>query len=131
MTTERERKVVPTSAPWAATVGYSRAVRVGSVVSVSGTASVGEDGGIAHAGDAYRQAVRCLEIITSALRELGADVGDVVRTRMYVRDPAHWAEVGRAHGEVFGGVRPATTLVITGFIDAAMLVEIEADAIVG
>lgn len=125
-----ERQVVETSAPWAPTVGYSRAVRVGPHVSVAGTAAVAPEGGIAHPGDAYRQAQRCLEIIVDALREVGARPEDVVRTRMYVRDPADWEAVGRAHGEVFAAVRPATTMVITGFIDPAMLVEIEADAVV-
>jgi enamine deaminase RidA (YjgF/YER057c/UK114 family) len=125
-----ERQVVATSAPWASTVGYSRAVRVGSHVSVAGTAAVAAEGGIAHPGDAYGQARRCLEIIVDALRQVGARPEDVVRTRMYVRDPADWEAVGRAHGEVFAEVKPATTMVITGFIDPAMLVEIEADAVV-
>jgi enamine deaminase RidA (YjgF/YER057c/UK114 family) len=126
-----DRQRVPTEAPWAATVGYSRAVRVGNHVHVSGTAAVGEDGRMLHEGDAYLQARRCLEIIAAALRAAGADVEHVVRTRMYVRDPSHWQEVGRAHGEVFGATRPATTMVVTSFIDAAMLVEIEAEAIIG
>lgn len=125
-----ERRRVETSAPWAATVGYSRAVRCGSFISVSGTASVADDGSIAYPGDAYRQTRRCLEIIEVALAELGAGLEHVVRTRMFVRDPALWQDVGRAHGEVFGGIRPATTMVFTGFIDPAMLVEIEADAVV-
>jgi enamine deaminase RidA (YjgF/YER057c/UK114 family) len=122
------RQSVATDAPWAATVGYSRAVRVGSVIHVAGTAAVGADGSIVHAGDAYRQAQRCLEIIVAALRELGAGPEHVVRTRMYVRDPSSWEDVGRAHGEVFAHVRPATTMVFTEFIDADMLVEIEAEA---
>ena len=125
-----ERQQVATSAPWAETVGYSRAVRVGRQVHVSGTASVDDDGNIAHPGDPYRQARRCLEIILDALRELGARPEDVVRTRMYARVPDHWPEIGRAHGEVFGHVKPATTMVFTQFIDPAMLVEIEAEAIV-
>ena len=125
-----ERKRVETPAVWARKVGYSRAVRVGSHISVSGTASVGNDGSIAHPGDYYLQAKRCLEIIVSALNELGAGAEHVVRTRMYVRDGAHWQDVGRAHGEVFADIRPATTMVVTSFIDDAMLVEIEADAIV-
>jgi enamine deaminase RidA (YjgF/YER057c/UK114 family) len=125
-----ERRRVETAAPWAATVGYSRAVRAGSFISVAGTASVGEDGRVAYPGDAYLQAKRCLEIIAAALAELGAGVEHVVRTRMFVRDPSQWAEVGRAHGEVFRGIQPATTMVFTGFIDPAMLVEIEADAVV-
>jgi enamine deaminase RidA (YjgF/YER057c/UK114 family) len=121
---------VETAAPWAATVGYSRAVRVNDTIHVAGTASVAEDGSIAHPGDAYLQARRCLEIIVAALRDLGADPEHVVRTRMYVRSPDDWDAVGRAHGEVFSDVRPATTMVFTGFIDPGMLVEIEADAIV-
>lgn len=124
------RRRVETAAPWAAIVGYSRAVRTGDTIHVAGTASVGDDGSIMHAGDAYLQARRCLEIIIAALRELGAGSEHVVRTRMYVRSPDDWEAVGRAHGEVFSQVRPATTMVFTGFIDPAMLVEIEADAIV-
>lgn len=120
---------VETTAPWAATVGYSRAVRVNDTIHVSGTASVAADGSIAHPGDAYLQARRCLEIIVTALRDLGAGPEHVVRTRMYVRSHDDWESVGRAHGEVFGEVRPATTMVFTGFIDPEMLVEIEADAI--
>ena len=89
----------------------------------------GIDGRVVHRGDAYRQAQRCLEIIESALRELGASPEHVVRTRMYVREPSDWEAVGRAHGEMFAHVRPATTMVFTGFIDPDMLVEIEAEAI--
>ncbi len=125
-----ERTQVATAAKWAKTVGYSRAVRVGSQVHVSGTAAVGEDGRIAYPGDPYRQAKRCLEIIVSALRELGAEPDDVVRTRMYALEPAHWPEIGRAHAEVFAQVQPATTMVFTRFIDPDMLIEIEAEAIV-
>ena len=125
-----QRQQVPTAAPWAATVGYSRAVRVGNTIHVSGTAAVGDDGTIVAPGDAYEQARRCLEIILAALEQLGAAPGHVVRTRMYVRQPEDWEAVGRAHGEVFASVRPATTMVFTGFIDPDMLVEIEADAIV-
>lgn len=121
---------VETAAPWAATVGYSRAVRVKDTIHVAGTAAVGEDGRIAHIDDAYAQARRCLEIIVAALRELGAGPEHVVRTRMYVRSRDDWEAVGRAHGEVFRNVRPATTMVFTGFIDPEILVEIEADAIV-
>jgi len=123
------RENVPTEAPWAATVGYSRAVRVGDFVWVAGTAAVGEDGRIVAPGDAYRQAQRCLEIIVSALRRLGAEPKHVVRTRMFVRDPEDWEKVGRAHGEVFGDVKPATTMVFTKFIDPDILVEIEAEAV--
>ena len=124
------RSRVPTPAKWATIVGYSRAVRVGNHVHVAGTASVGTDGKVAHPGDPYLQARRCLEIIVDALEELGATPDDVVRTRMYVLNPEHWMEVGRAHGEVFSRALPATTMVFTGFIDPDMLVEIEAEAII-
>ncbi|HSJ31364.1 MAG TPA: RidA family protein [Longimicrobiales bacterium] len=124
------RQRVETAAPWAATVGYSRAVRVNDTVHVAGTASVADDGSIAYPGDAYLQARRCLEIIVAALREVGARPEHVVRTRMYVRSRSDWEAVGRAHGEVFTEIRPATTMVFAGFIDPDMLVEIEADAIV-
>jgi enamine deaminase RidA (YjgF/YER057c/UK114 family) len=100
------------------------------MVHVAGTAAVGEAGEIVATGDAYGQARRCLEIIVAALRQLGASPEHVVRTRMYVRNLADWEAVGRAHGEVFGDVRPVTTMVFTGFIDPAMLVEIEAEAVV-
>lgn len=125
-----ERRRVETAAPWAATVGYARAVRAGNAIHVAGTTAVGEDGRILHPGDPYRQALRCFEIIEAALRELGAGMEHVVRTRMFVRDPAHWQEVGRAHGEYFRDIRPASTMVFTAFIDEAMLVEIEVDAVV-
>jgi enamine deaminase RidA (YjgF/YER057c/UK114 family) len=126
-----ERRRVPTTAPWAETVGYSRAVRVGDTVYVSGTAPVGPDGAIVHAGDAYGQARRCLEIILAALGEAGARPEHVVRTRMYVRRASDWEAVGRAHAELLGHARPATTLVeVSGFVDPEILVEIEAIAIV-
>lgn len=124
------RMQVPTSAPWAETVGYSRAVRVGNFVYVAGTAPIGPDGGVVSPGDAYKQAMRCLEIIVAALKDAGASPDDVVRTRMFVRDPEDWEKVGRAHGEIFGRVKPVTTMVFTGFIDPDMLCEIEADAVV-
>lgn len=123
------RENVPTGSPWAATVGYSRAVRVGDHIWVSGTAAVGEDGEITAPGDPYGQAQRCLEIIVEALKQVGASPEHVVRTRMFVREPDHWQEVGRAHGEVFKDVKPATTMVFTKFIDPDMLVEIEAEAV--
>ena len=125
-----KRQKVATSAPWAATVGYSRAVRAGDHVFVSGTAPVSDNGEIVAPGDAYRQAQRCLQIIVAALAEAGAAPADVVRTRMFVRRPEDWEAVGRAHGEIFLDVKPATTMVFTDFIHADMLVEIEADAIV-
>jgi enamine deaminase RidA (YjgF/YER057c/UK114 family) len=121
---------VQTGAPWAATVGYSRAVRAGNTIAVAGTASVAADGTIAHRGDAYLQARRCLEIIVAALAELGAGPEHVIRTRVYVRDASLWQDVGRAHGEVFGATPPASTMVVAGMVDPDMLVEIEADAVV-
>jgi enamine deaminase RidA (YjgF/YER057c/UK114 family) len=114
----------------AATVGYSRAVRVGGMVSVAGTAPVMPDGADPPA-DAYGQARRCLEIVAAALAELGAGPEHVVRTRTYLTRAEDWEEVGRAHGEVFGQARPATTMVVVaGLLDPRWLVEIEADAIV-
>jgi enamine deaminase RidA (YjgF/YER057c/UK114 family) len=114
----------------AATVGYSRAVRVGDMVSVAGTAPVMPDGGDPPA-DPYCQARRCLEILVAALAELGAGPEHVVRTRTYLTRAEDWEEVGRAHGEVFGEARPATTMVVAaGLLDPRWLVEIEADAVV-
>ena len=126
-----ERSNIPTATPWARTVGYSRAVRVGHHVFVSGTAGVGEDGEIVAPGDAYAQAKQCLTIIVKALQEAGAAPADVVRTRMFVKRPELWQDVGRAHGEFFGDVLPATTMVFVDFIHPDMLVEIEADAVIG
>ena len=125
------RRLIPTDAPWAARAGYSRAVRVGNVVHVSGTVAIDEAGAVAYPGDPYAQARRALEIIVTALAEAGADPGHVVRTRMYVADATQWEEVARAHGEVFAQIRPATTLVaVAGFVDPSILVEIEAEAII-
>ena len=113
----------------AATVGYSRAVRVGDMVSVAGTAPVTADGSEPPA-DAYVQAKRCLEIIVAALTEVGAGPEHVVRTRVFVTDAADWPEVGRAHGEVFGDVKPASAfVVVAGLLDPAWRVEIEAEAL--
>jgi len=119
------RATVPAVSPYADTVGYSRAVRHGRHIYVSGTAPVGID-----SDDPYEQAKRCLAIIVDALRELGAEPEDVVRTRVYIVDPADWEAVGRAHGELFGRVLPASAvLVISGMLDPAWKVEIEADAL--
>lgn len=126
----RRHRRIPTAAKWAETAGYSRAVRAGDHVYVSGTAPVDDDGKIAAPGDPYRQALRCFEIIEAALKEAGATLHDVVRTRMFVATTVPWEEVARAHGEVFGDIRPATTLVhVSGFVDEEILVEIEADAV--
>lgn len=125
----KERSKVLTTAPWAAKVGYSRAIRAGDRIWVSGTVAAGPDGRIMHPGNAYAQARRCIEIIADALRELGAGLEHVVRTRIYVVDAEHWQAVGRAHGEAFGEVLPATSMVFTGLIDPDALVEIEVEAV--
>lgn len=124
------RKNIHSGAPWESTAGYCRAVRVGPHIMVSGTAPVGEDGEVVGAGDIYAQAKRCIDIIAAALAEAGAGLDDVVRTRMFVTDIEQWSAVARAHQEAFGNVMPATTMVeVSRLIDPAMLVEIEADAL--
>jgi len=126
-----ERRHVRTGAPWESIVGYCRAVRVGPHIAVSGTAPVGDDGGVVGIGDPYVQARRCIEIIEKALQEAGAELADVVRTRMFVTDISQWEAIGRAHGEAFGDILPATAMVeVSQLIDPQMLVEIEADAVV-
>ena len=127
---EQVTRRIGTGGPWEATVGYSRAVRVGDVVHVAGTTAV-RDGRVLGRGDAYEQARVALEIVGEALEACGASYADVVRTRMFVTDISRWAEVGRAHGEVFADVRPASTMVqVAALIDPDLLVEIEAEAIV-
>jgi enamine deaminase RidA (YjgF/YER057c/UK114 family) len=118
-------------APWEPQVGYCRAVRAGDLVFVGGSAPVARGGGVEAPGDGYRQARRCIEIVEEALAALGAGLADVVRTRMFVTDVSRWPEFGRAHREAFGAHPPATSMVeVRALIDPAMLIEIEADAVV-
>ncbi len=125
----QDRQRVPTTTPWSAMVGYSRAVRVGRHIYVAGTGALTEEGTVEHPRDAHAQARRACEVIVDSLRELGAGPEHVVRTRIYLRRPEDWIEVGPAHDEFFGEARPVTTMVtVTGFLHPALLVEIEAEA---
>lgn len=129
--TPTQRRNVSTGSPYEPIIGFSRAVRIGNVIAVGGTAPIGPDGGTVGVGDPVAQTRRCLEIVEHALKQVGASLGDVIRTRTFLTRIDDWEVVGRVHGEIFGNIRPASTMIqASRFIDPGWLVEIEADAVV-
>ena len=125
------RQNISSGGPWEEVVGYSRAVRIGNTVAVAGTTATNADGSVHGEGDMYEQARRCFEVIQGALEEAGATLADVIRIRMFVTDISRWEEAGRAHGEFFRAVKPASTMVeVSRLIDPRHLIEVEADAVI-
>lgn len=124
-------KRVPAGRVWAETVGYSRAVRAGALIEVAGTAASGPDGEVVRPGDMYGQTRHCLDSVRQAIEALGGRIDQVVRTRVYLTDVTRWEEAGRAHGEMFGQIRPASAFIgVSALLDPGLLVEVEATAVV-